>query len=124
MKTIALIASLLLAGCAAPNVAYDVRAEMAPTGKLRVGTNHQNFLLVTPGSTFGKPSGIVPDIAAELGRRLNVPVEFVSFSSAGATADAVTTGAWDVAFIGAEPQRAGQIAFSPAYLEIPVTYLV
>lgn len=124
MKSLRVLACLLLAGCASTDVPYDVRTEMAPTGKLRVGTNHQNFLLVNPGSAFGNPSGIVPDLAAELGRRLNVPVEFVSYATAGATADAVTSGAWDVAFIAAEPQRAGQIAFSAAYLEIPVTYLV
>ena len=34
------------------------------------------------------------------------------------------TGAWDVAFLGAEPQRASEIAFTAAYLEIPATYLV
>ena len=28
-----------------------VRSELAPTGTLRVGINHGNFLLVTPGSS-------------------------------------------------------------------------
>jgi hypothetical protein len=51
-------------------------------------------------------------------------VEFVPFDTAGKLADAVKTGAWDVAFLGVEPQRAGEIAFTAAYLEIPVTYLV
>ena len=32
---------------------------------------------------------------------------------------AVRTGAWDIAFLGAEPQRAAEIAFTKAYLEIP-----
>ena len=44
--------------------------------------------------------------------------------SAGKLADAGKTGAWDVAFLGNEPQRANEITFSVAYLEIPVTYLV
>ena len=39
-------------------------------------------------------------------------------------ATACKTGAWDVAFLGAEPQRAAEIAFTAAYLEIPSTYLV
>lgn len=101
-----------------------VRTELAPTGKLRVGINHGNFLLVNPGSPHGAPRGIAPDLGAELARRLGVPVEYVSFDAAGKTADAVRTGAWDVAFLGAEPQRANEIAFTAAYLEIPVTYLV
>ncbi|HEV8441671.1 MAG TPA: transporter substrate-binding domain-containing protein, partial [Methylomirabilota bacterium] len=71
-----------------------------------------------------EPRGVAPDLGRELGRRLGVPVEFVGFDTAGRMADGVKTGAWDVAFLGAEPQRANEIAFSPAYLEIPATYLV
>ena len=43
------------------------------------------------------------DLARELGRRLGVPVEFVSFDTAGKLGDGVKTGVWDVAFLGAEP---------------------
>lgn len=102
----------------------DVRTELAPSGTLRVGVNHQNFLLVTPGSSSTEPRGVAPDLGRELGRRLGVPVAFVSFEAAGKLADGVRTGAWDVAFLGAEPQRAAEIAFTAAYLEIPATYLV
>jgi len=100
------------------------RSELTPTGKLRVGINYQNFLLVTSGGAEGEPRGPAPDLARELGRRLGVAVEFVRFPTAGRLADAVRTGAWDVAFLGAEPQRANEIAFTAAYLEIPSTYLV
>jgi len=99
-----------------------VRSELAPTGKLRVGINHGNFLLVT--SMSPEPRGVAPDLGRELGRRLGVPVEFVPFDTAGKLGDGVRTGAWDVAFLGAEPQRAADIAFTAAYLEIPSTYLV
>jgi polar amino acid transport system substrate-binding protein len=101
-----------------------VRAELTPTGKLRVGINFGNFLLVTSYSEGAEPRGPAPDLARELGRRVDAPVEFVAFDTAGKLADAVKTGAWDVAFLGAEPQRAGEIAFTAAYLEIPATYLV
>jgi polar amino acid transport system substrate-binding protein len=100
------------------------RTELTPTGTLRVGLNHGNFLLVTPGSSASDPRGVAPDVARELGRRLGVPVEFSKFETAGALGDAVRTGVWDVAFLGAEPQRATEIAFTAAYLEIPATYLV
>ena len=72
----------------------------------------------------GTPRGIAPDLAREFGKRLGVPVEFVKFTSAGLLADSVSDAKWDIAFLGAEPARADKIAFSPAYLEIPVTYLV
>jgi polar amino acid transport system substrate-binding protein len=98
--------------------------ELAPSGKLRVGLNYGNFLLVLKDAPDGSPRGIAPDLGREIGRRLGVPVEFVRFPQAGQLADAVRTGDWDVAFLGAEPQRAAEIAFTAAYLEIPVTYLV
>jgi polar amino acid transport system substrate-binding protein len=102
----------------------SVRSELAPTGKLRVGINHGNFLLVTPGSSGTEPRGVAPDLARELGRRLGVPVAFVGFDTAGMLGDGVRAGVWDVAFLGAEPQRAADIDFTAAYLEIPATYLV
>jgi len=100
------------------------KSELAPTGTLRVGINHGNFLLVTSYSPGAEPRGPAPDLARELGKRLGVPVAFVPFDTAGKLADGVRTGAWDVAFLGAEPQRAAEIDFTAAYLEIPSTYLV
>ena len=102
----------------------DAKKELAPSGTLRVGLNYGNFLLVLKDNPDGSPRGIAPDLGREVGRRLGVPVEFVRFAQAGQLADAVRTGAWDIAFLGAEPQRAAEIAFTKAYLEIPVTYLV
>jgi polar amino acid transport system substrate-binding protein len=99
------------------------KSELAPTGKLRVGINYGNFLLVTRHSER-EYTGIAVDLGQELGRRLGVPIDLVPFATAGKLADAVKAGAWDVAFLGNEPQRANVIAFSPAYLEIEATYLV
>jgi polar amino acid transport system substrate-binding protein len=102
----------------------SVRSELAPSGNLRVGVNLGNFLLVKKDPATGELRGIVPDLAQELGRLLGVPVQLNGFPGAGEVADGARTGAWDVGFIGAEPQRAEEIAFTPAYLEIPATYLV
>ena len=103
-----------------PEVSAAVRSELAPTGKLRVGINYGNFLLVNKD----RASGIAVDLGRELGKRLGVPVELVTYDAAGKLADGVKAGDWDVAFLGAEPQRANEIAFTAAYLEIPATYLV
>src|SRR5690349_19842303 len=101
----------------------EAKSELTPTGKLRVGINYGNFLLVTKHSDT-EYSGIAVDLGRELGKRLNVPVDLVPFATAGKLADAVKAGAWDIAFLGNEPQRASEIAFSPAYLEIEAGYLV
>jgi polar amino acid transport system substrate-binding protein len=115
---------VITSGAMANNAFQVVQAELAPTGKLRVGINHGNFLIVKPGSSAADPQGVAPDLARELGRRLRVPVEFSKFATAGELGDAVSKGVWDVAFLGAEPQRAAEISFTAAYLEIPATYLV
>ena len=115
---------VLTSGAMATEITPAVRSEIAPSGKLRVGLNHGNFLLVTPGSSATEPRGVAPDVARELGRRVGVPVEFIKFDTAGKLGDGAKSGAWDVAFLGAEPQRAAEIAFTAAYLEIPSTYLV
>ena len=115
---------VLTSGAMAIEITPAVRSELAPTGKLRIGLNHGNFLLVTAGSSGTEPRGVASDIGRELGRRVGVPVEFIKFDTAGKLGDGVKSGAWDVAFLGAEPQRAAEIAFTAAYLEIPATYIV
>ncbi len=100
------------------------KSELTPQGKLRVALNLSNFLLVSEYAANAAARGIVPDLANELGRRLGVAVEFIGYESPGKVADAAKTGAWDVAFLGAEPARASEIDFTDAYLEIEATYLV
>jgi polar amino acid transport system substrate-binding protein len=99
-------------------------SQLAPTGKLRAAINFANNLLTAKDPATGAASGIALDLVRELGRRLGVPVEIVGYDSPGALADAVKSGVWDVGLIGAEPQRAQDITFTPAYLEIEATYLV
>ena len=102
----------------------EILAELAPTGVLRAGLNLSNFLLVIGQDAAGEPAGVAPDMAAEIARRLGVPVKYVPYKTPGELADAAETGAWDIGLIGAEPQRAEKIAFTPAYVEIEATYLV
>jgi polar amino acid transport system substrate-binding protein len=98
------------------------RVELAPDGRLRAALNYSNFLLVSTRTP--EHTGVAPDLARELARRANAVVEFVGYDNAGLVADGVRDNAWDVAFIGAEPARAGEITFTPAYVEIEATYVV
>jgi polar amino acid transport system substrate-binding protein len=105
-------------------MSQDAKSELAPTGVLRAGINLSNFLLVTGKSAAGDPEGVSPDMAAEIAKRLGVPVKYVPYKTPGELADMAGTGAWDIGLIGAEPQRAEKIAFTAAYCEIEATYLV
>ena len=102
----------------------EIKSELAPTGVLRAGINMSNFLLVTGKTASGDPQGVAPDMAAEIARRLGVPVKYVQFERPSKLADAAGTNTWDIGLIGAEPQRAEKISFTAAYCEIEATYLV
>ena len=104
--------------------ASDVaKKELSPTGKLRVGLNMSNFLL-TAKDDQGAPIGLAADLGRELGRRLQLEVELIAYPNPGALADDANKGKWDVGFLGAEPQRANEIDFTAAYVEIEATYLL
>ncbi len=106
------------------SISPAVRSDLAPTGTLRVGINHGNLVLAQKDPASGELRGVAVDLARELGRRLDVPVELVQYSSAGQMTDALATGAWDVAFLAREPGRAGEIGFTAPHLLIEGTYLV
>lgn len=99
-------------------------ADLAPTGKLRAGINYGNFILATKDPASGESRGVAIDLTRELGRQLGLPVEIIAYDSVATMVDAAKAGAWDIAFLGADPARAGQISFTAAYLEIEATYLV
>lgn len=120
-----LIAGALLSSCAiAPTVPPAIRSELAPTGKLRAAINFGNPVLAQKDSATGEPRGVSVDLARELGKRLGVPVELVTFDAAGKVFDALKAGAWDVAFLAIDPARSAEIAFTAPYVVIEGTYLV
>jgi polar amino acid transport system substrate-binding protein len=105
-------------------ISSSLRSDLAPTGKLRVGINYGNPVLATRDPSSGELSGVVVDLARELGRRTGLPVELVGFESAGKMVEALQAGAWDVAFLAVDPGREGDISFTAPYIEIEGTYLV
>src|SRR5215467_8112104 len=98
--------------------------DLAPSGKLRAAINLGNSVLAEADAATGQPKGITPDLARELGRRLGVPVELVTYPAAGKVFDAVKTGEWDIAFVAIEPVRAAEVEFTAPYVIIEGTYMV
>jgi polar amino acid transport system substrate-binding protein len=119
-----LVAALLLSCAAIPTVPPGARSELAPTGKLRAAINFGNPVLAQKDPAGGEPRGVSVDLARELGRRLGVPVELVTYDAAGKVFEALKTGAWDIAFLAIDPARAAEITFTAPYVVIEATYLV
>jgi polar amino acid transport system substrate-binding protein len=105
-------------------VSSDVLKDLAPSGKLRAAINLGNSVLAQTDAATGQPKGITPDLARELGRRLGVPVELVTFDAAGKVFEAVKSGACDIVFIAIEPVRAAEVEFTAPYVIIEGTYMV
>ena len=118
--------AILLASCTTMTIPVTPasRADLAPAGTLRAGINYGNFILATRDRAGGESRGVAIDLTRELGRRLGVPVEIVAYETVAAMVDAAKTQAWDIAFLGIDPARAGDIGFTAAYLQIEATYLV
>ena len=125
LAAVLLLAAALLASCATvPTVPPKARSELAPTGKLRAAINFGNPVLAQRDQASGEPRGVSVDLAGELARRLGVPVELVTYNSAGKVFEALKTGAWDIAFLAIDPARATEIAFTAPYVIIEGIYLV
>jgi polar amino acid transport system substrate-binding protein len=120
----------LFAGCAmgtgpatgGPGAAA-ARAELAGSGKLRAAINFGNPILAQRGPD-GQPRGLSVDLAQEAGRRLGVPVELVTFPSAGQTVEAMKAGKVDLAFVAVDPVRAADMEYTAPYVVIEGAYLV
>jgi polar amino acid transport system substrate-binding protein len=100
----------------------SVRADLAPSGVLRASINLGNPVLAQ--GTPDEPGGVTVDIARELARRLEVPLELVCFDAARKSFEAMTTGQADICFLAIDPARAGEVAFTAPYAVIEGVFAV
>jgi polar amino acid transport system substrate-binding protein len=101
------------------------RADLAPSGTLRAAINFGNPILASRGNPAGAPpSGVSVDLAREAARRLGLPVELVTFNSAGQVVEAVKQRQVDLAFVAIDPERAEDMAYTAPYVIIEGAYLV
>jgi polar amino acid transport system substrate-binding protein len=103
-------------------VSADVMKDLAPTGKLRASINLGNIVLAQ--GTPEAPSGVTPELARELAKRLGVPCELKCFDAAGKAFNAMKAGEVDIVFLAIEPVRAAEIEFTAPYVIIEGCYAV
>jgi polar amino acid transport system substrate-binding protein len=110
-------------GVRAQDTPSQARADLAPTGKLRVALLPLPHIAVRDKET-GQFSGVVVDLSRELAKRLNVPVEFTTVNSNSVAVDQVKDGQADFTFLVGLPALATQIDFGAAYIEYETSFLV
>ena len=96
----------------------------APTGSLRVGINLGNPVLASEDAATKELSGVSVDIANEIGKRINLPIQLIPFKSASATVDGIKNGELDLVFVAIDPVRGADISYTPAYIQIEGAYMV
>ncbi|HET7400560.1 MAG TPA: transporter substrate-binding domain-containing protein [Usitatibacter sp.] len=124
-RALALLA-VLAAGCVGPATAPppDVRAALAPTGKLRVGLYPGSPTSYIPAATGGEAKGVGYEVGREMAARLGVPFEPAVFPANAQLLDAVKAGQVDVILTNATAERRGFIDFSDPLIELEKGYLV
>ena len=89
---------------------------------LRAAINLGNPVLAQ--GTSAAPTGVTIDIGREIAARLSLGVEFVCFDAARDSLAALLTGRADICFLGIEPARADEVAFTAPYVLIEGVYAV
>jgi len=120
------LASLLGACAARPAPLPDAmaRSELAPSGTLRAAINFGNPILANKDAATGEARGVSVDLARELGRRLGVPVELVTYTAAGKVVEGVKANEWDIAFVAIDPKRGADMEQTAPYVVIEGAYMV
>lgn len=117
-------ACVLVACASTPAVTPAVRADLAPTGKIRVGINYGNFAIATRDPVTGELRGVAIDLVQEVGRRVSVPVELVGAPGAAPALEGLLAGTLDIGSIAYESSRESRLAFTRSFFQVEATYLV
>ncbi|GJE62345.1 transporter substrate-binding domain-containing protein [Methylobacterium trifolii] len=117
----------VLAAATMPGAAQDaaVKAELAPTGTLRVGLIEAPTagLIFVSHAKDGKPEGVTADLSADIAQELGLPLAVTLFPNSGAAATALQAGTIDISYMPVDATRRQVIDFGPGYYDLESTYL-
>jgi polar amino acid transport system substrate-binding protein len=126
MKLIALLAAIVgLSHSAAAGDDQDMRRQLAPTGRLRIGVAFAPS--ATPVFVARDADGALQGLPIALGQllasRLGLAFEFVARATTGELVKACAKGEIDIGFIVIDEERRQTLDFAPPYFIIESTYL-
>src|SRR5260370_20473715 len=98
--------------------------DIAPGGTLRAAYLGTNPAQAMRDPATGEVRGAAYDLARELARRNNVPLEFKPIAGPPAVIEAVKNGQADIGFVAYEETRLGMVEFSQTYMLVRQSFLV
>lgn len=120
------LAAAVTAGCAgnpgAPGAA--AKAELAPTGQLRIAVFTGNPVIGSKGKAPGEVTGTTVTLGRELAARAGVSAALIEYTAVGRMVEDARTGAWDIAVVAYDPARRDVVDFAPPHMVVDLTYLV
>jgi polar amino acid transport system substrate-binding protein len=124
MRTLSVL--LLTAGFAAHGLTAQTpdAAELAPTGTLRAAYLGLNPVQGKVDPATGKAVGVVPDLVAEIARRLKVPFTLISAPDAGQVIAHIKDHSADIGFLAYDKERAVDVDYAGAYELMFNAYIV
>ena len=105
----------------------ETRSQLVSQGTLRVAIavgNSPSAFRATRDRVTGEVRGVTVVLANALAQRLGVALQLVPFESSVALTNAAAAGAWDVAFVPADVERAKVLDFTPPYYLYESAFLV
>jgi polar amino acid transport system substrate-binding protein len=107
----------------APDLAA-AKAELAPTGQLRIAVFTGNPVIGSKGKVPGEVAGTTVTLGRELAARAGVPATLIEYTAVGRMVEDARTGAWDIAVVAFDPARRDVVDFAPPHMVVDLTYLV
>jgi polar amino acid transport system substrate-binding protein len=118
----------VIAGCAgapaAPILTPAAKAELAPTGPLRVAVFTGNPVIGTKDKSTGELKGTTVALGRALAEQAGVPAMLVEYTAVAKMVEDAKTSAWDVAVVAYDPARRDVLDFAPPHIAVDLTYLV
>jgi len=128
-KISSLLAVLLvpvIAGCAGaqPSPTSAAKAELAPTGSLRVAVFTGNPVIGSKNKANGEVVGTTAILGRQLAERAGVPAQIIEYTAVAKLVEDARAGAWDIGVVAFDPARKGVLDFAPPHMVVDLTYLV
>jgi len=105
-STITILGAATLIGCASSGPSPQVKAQLAPTGELRVAVLTSNPII----------QRTTPALGRELAARAGVPAKLIEYGAVNRMMEDAAKGAWDVTVVAIDPERRAIVDFAPAHL--------